>query len=83
MVVESVGGDEKEEEEGKGKKKAEKEQTAQQVATVPYLLFLAQGGLDSILHLHITQIFVFSMVHLCSQRGDILKSPIYLLEEVI
>lgn len=46
MVVDSVGGeDEAEEEEQEGKKKKEKEkgQTAQQVATVPYLLFLAQG----------------------------------------
>ena len=41
MVAESVGA---EEEEGGEGKKAAKEPTAQQVATVPYLLFLAQGG---------------------------------------
>ena len=50
MVIDSVGGGAGDEEceaaasEGKKKKEAEKEKdpTAQQVATVPYLLFLAQ-----------------------------------------
>ena len=49
MVIDSVGGgggagDDEREAEGKKKKAAEKEKdpTAQQVATVPYLLFLAQ-----------------------------------------
>ena len=43
MVAESVGAEEEEEGE---LKKAGKEPTAQQVATVPYLLFLAQGGVQ-------------------------------------
>ena len=46
MVEESVGGggeeEEEGEEEGERKKSTEREQTPQQVATVPYLLFLAQ-----------------------------------------
>ena len=77
MVAESVGAEEEEEGE---LKKAGKEPTAQQVATVPYLLFLAQGGVHSrsfcegLAHLEKFPFAILAQCHVTFLNGLLLRN---------